>query len=551
MASFVARLVQLQAIDARAYANVAAENRTRTVTLPAVRGQIVDRHGEPLATTLETVRVIADPLTVVDPQGTAEILAPLLGVEAADLAAELSATPRQWVPLADHVPRDVWRQIEELDLRGLHIEPQPDRHYPGGPTGSNVIGFVNSEGHGLGGLELALDGLLAGEDGTRTYERAPGDREIATAGYREDAPVAGQGAQLTIDRDLQWAAQQAIAAKVAESGADSGSVVVMVPSTGEILALAEAPTFDPNDLSAADQDDLRSRALGDIYEPGSTAKVLTLAAAFEEGAITRGEHLEVPGSLERADRTFHDALAHGTWRLTPAGVLAKSSNIGAILVSERIEPATLHSYFAKFGIGQPTGLGFPGESSGILAESDEWWGSQRYTIPFGQGVSVTAVQAASVYATIANDGVRVAPTLVKGHLDEDGALVPAEPAARSQVVSPQTAREVTAMIESVVSEEGTAPNASIAGYRIAGKTGTAQRYDARCGGYCGYTASFIGFGPAESPAVVVACTLQDPVNGHTGGKLCGPVFTEIMTFALQTLKVPPSGSPAPQLDITW
>ena len=551
MSAFAARLVQLQAIDADEYANAAAEMRTQTTVLPAVRGEIVDRNGAPLATTLDTVRVIADPETVIDPAGTAELLAPLLDRDPAELAARLAQSPRRWVPLADHVSRETWRAIEALDLDGLYVEPQPRRHYPTGPAAATLIGFVGQDGHGLGGLERGLEETLAGADGSRTYEKS-GNREIATAGYREEAPEPGQGVQLTIDRDVQWKAQEAIAAQVEESGAESGTVVVLVPSTGEILALAEAPSFDPSNVGDADPDDLGNRAVGEVFEPGSTAKVMALAAAFEEGVVERGERLEVPGAIQRAGETFNDYVAHGTWQLTPAGVLAKSSNIGTIMIAERIEPETLHSYYWKFGLGQPTGLGIPGESAGTLADPGDWWGSQRYTIPFGQGLAVNAVQMASVYATIANGGVRVEPTLVKGYLNDDREVDAAPTTSATRVVSQATAQEISMMLEGVVSDGGTAPDAGVPGYRTAGKTGTAYRYDTRCRSYCGYTVSFIGYAPADEPAVVVACTLQNPVNGPIGGgSLCGPVFTEVMTFALQSLKIPPTGSGPPALPITW
>ncbi len=569
MVCFVARLVQIQAVEGRGYARAATENRLQTVALPAVRGPIIDRAGRPLATTLDMVKVIADPATIIDPVGTAAILAPLLRMDEGQLAAKLGdlgdpAHPRRYVPLADHVTRETWRRIESYQLKGLFTEPQPQRYYPGGEVAANVLGFVDASGAGRGGLELALQSVLAGEPGTRTYQRAHDGQPIATAGYRGKAAVPGEGVQLTIDRDLQWMAQEAIAKRVTETGAESGTVVAMDPSTGEILALAESPTFDPNHVGTADQDDVGSRALTDIYEPGSTAKVMTVAAALEQGAVRPSTKLTVPGVLIRGGSSFHDYVAHDVWPLTVAGVLAKSSNIGAVLVSEKISKETLHDYFAAFGVGQPSGIGFPGESKGILAPAKDWSGSQRYTVAFGQGLSVNAVQAAAIYATIANGGVRVAPTLVKGYLGDsvrgsfhadldigDGDVTPRPPARATRVVSEKTAAQVTRMIESVVSEEGTAPMASIPGYRVAGKTGTAERYDARCDGYCGYTASFIGFAPADRPAVVVSCTLQNPVSPHTGGLGCGPVFTEVMSFALKTLKVPPTGAKSPQVRLTW
>lgn len=548
---FVGRLVQLQAVQGREYANAATQNRLQTVALPAVRGTITDRNGMALATTLDTLKVIADPTTVLDPVGTAALLGPLLGKDEDELAAKLAAKPRRYVPLADHVPPEIWRRITSYKLTGLFTEPEPQRYYPGGPVAANILGFVDAQGAGKGGIELALQNTLAGVAGKRTYQQAHDGHAIVTAGYREQAAKPGEGVQLTIDRDLQWMAQQTIAARVKETGAESGTVVVMVPSTGEILALAEAPTFDPNHIAAADREDVGNRALTDIYEPGSTAKVMTVAAALEDRAVKTSTRLMVPGAIVRGGATFHDHIAHGVWRLTPAGVIAKSSNIGAVLISEKMSAQSLHDYFSAFGVGQPTGLGFPGESRGILAPARDWSASQRYTVAFGQGLSVNAVQAASVYATIANGGVRVSPSLVRGYLDRDGRVATRPAAKATRVVSSKTADKLTRMVESVVSEEGTAPMASIPGYRIAGKTGTAERYDARCRGYCGYTASFIGFAPADKPAVVVACTLQNPVSPHTGGRGCGPVFTQVTSFALKTLKVPPTGSKASPVRLTW
>ncbi|HKE53130.1 MAG TPA: penicillin-binding protein 2 [Actinomycetes bacterium] len=553
LAVFATRLFELQALDPAGYAKTAVTHRLNTVELLAPRGEILDRNGTALARTVDSRRVVADPKLVLDPAATAKRLAPVLAADPKVLARKLRYDGHtRWVSLVSHVPPATWRQISKLDLAGIFSEPQPLRTYPANSVAANVIGFVGADGHGLAGLERALEDRLAGRNGERVYQRTPmGDVPIATAGERSRQAVPGDSVTLTIDRDLQWYAQRSITAAVEKADAEAGYVVVMVPSTGEVLAMATSPSYNPNRPGKSKPANLGNRALSDVYEPGSTAKVLTAAAALEEGVATPGTRLTVPGSLHRSDAIFHDHTPHGTWRLTYAGAVAKSSNIGTILVAERMTASTLARYLKRFGLGRASGLGFPGESKGILAPARDWSGTQRYTIPFGQGLSVTALQAASVYATIANGGERVTPQLVEGYTSADGTFTPTRAPRKTRVVSSRTARMVTNMLESVVSEEGTAPKAAIPGYRVAGKTGTAERYDERCHGYCGYTASFIGFAPADEPAVVVACTIQNPVNGRFGGQLCGPVFTEVMKFALATLKVPPTGTTPPQLRLTW
>jgi len=553
LAVFATRLFELQALDPAGYAETAVTHRLNTVEILAPRGDILDRSGVPLARTVDSRRVVADPLLVLDPAGTANLVAPMLDADPAVLTEKLTYDGHtRWVSLASHVAPATWREISKLDLPGIFSEPQPRRTYPSKQIAANVIGFVGVDGNGLAGLEQAMEDQLSGTNGERTYERTPmGDVPIATAGESGRKAVPGDDVTLTIDRDLQWFAQQSIAKAVKTAGAEAGYVIVMVPSTGEILAMATTPTYDPNRPGKSKAADRGNRALTDVYEPGSTAKVLTAAAAIEEGVVTPATKLTIPGTLNRSDATFHDHKPHGTWRLTYAGAVAKSSNLGTILVAEQFPASTLASYLKRFGLGRSSGLGLPGESKGIVAPVDTWSGTQRYTIPFGQGLSVTALQAASVYATIANGGERVRPQLVKGVTDATGRYVPAPAPERTRVVSSKTARMVTHMLESVVSEEGTAPTAAIPGYRVAGKTGTAERYDERCRGYCGYTASFIGFAPADDPAVVVACTIQNPVNGRFGGQLCGPVFTEVMKFALVSMKVPPTGTKPPRLRLTW
>jgi cell division protein FtsI (penicillin-binding protein 3) len=334
-----------------------------------------------------------------------------------------------------------------------------------------------------------------------------------------------------------------------ETGALSGTVVVESVKTGQLLAVASYPTFDPN-RPGPSSDNWTNKAFSDVYEPGSTGKVMTAAAAIQEGVVTPSTVVEVPNQIYRANNTqFKDSHDHATEYLTFAGVLAQSSNIGTILAGEQVPAATMYSYFKKFGLGQTSGMGFPGEGPGLLANVKNWSGSQRYTTLFGQGLSVNALQAAGVFQTIANGGVRIPPRLVAAVGDGRGGFVAQPQPPSVTVVSPSTAKQVRDMLEGVVSKDGTAPEAEIPGYRVAGKTGTADRYDPTVHGYSGKTASFIGFAPADDPQIVVAVTLQRPVKGYFGGAVAGPVFHDVMTYALQELQIPPTGTAAPVIKL--
>ncbi|MFJ6013420.1 penicillin-binding transpeptidase domain-containing protein [Streptomyces sp. NPDC092952] len=585
MLVFVVRLLQVQAVDADAYAAKAQENRYLSYTISAERGEITDRGGTALATSVDAYNITADPSMFTPafskapdaPKQAAALLAPILRTDAAALTRKLS-TKGRYVVLARFQTPQVWNQIKDLRsafaekagkdrarggpgtnvLAGVFQEKTTRRVYPNGQLAAGILGYVNADGKGAGGLESQLDKELAGEDGKISYAQS-GGRRVPTAGTKEVPAVPGSDIELTIDRDIQWAAQQAITKQVAQSKADRGYVIVQNARTGEVLAMANAPGFDPNDLSRADAASLGNAALQDAYEPGSTSKVMSMAAVLEEGVATPGTHVTVPNRLHRGDRLFKDDIDHPTWYLTLNGVLAKSSNIGTILATGELgktQPQAnkvLYSYLRKFGIGSPTGLGYPGETSGILARPQDWSTSQQYTIPFGQGLSLNAMQAASIYSTIANGGVRVAPTLVRGTRSADGTFEPAAAPERTRVVSAKTARTLATMLESVVGdEEGTGTKAKIPGYRVAGKTGTANRVDPVRGGYHGYTASFAGFAPADDPQITVYCAIQNPTSGsYFGGQICGPIYKQVMEFALKTLQTPPSGSAPARLPVSF
>ncbi|MGH3311483.1 MAG: peptidoglycan D,D-transpeptidase FtsI family protein [Streptomyces sp.] len=585
--AFTVRLLQVQAVDASAFADKAAVNRYITVPLAAERGTISARDGTALATTVDAYDVTADPYLfsrkqtgISDaPERAAALLAPVLHQDEQELTRKLAKKDTRYVLLARQQSPRTWERVKKLKskvaaaasepagtspgkghdadvLAGIYREKHPKRIYPNQELASSVLGFVNSEGKGGAGIEARLNKELAGRDGKITYAQS-GGRQVPTAGERERPARAGAGVQLTLDRDIQWAAQQAIGEQITKSRADSGYVIVQDTRTGELLAMANAPAFDPNDISRADPAALGNAAVQDAYEPGSTSKVMSMAAVLEEGRATPRTEVTVPNRLKRADRAFADDVDHDTWHLTLNGVLAKSSNIGTILATEQLGDTqneankVLHRYLRAFGIGRPTGLGLPGATDGLLAKPGDWSASQQYTIPFGQGLSLNAVQAASIYSTIANGGVRTTPSLVRGTTGSDGRYTPAAKPGERRVVSEKTARTLARMLESVVADmEGTGTTAKIPGYRVAGKTGTANRVDPRTGRYDGYTSSFAGFAPADKPRVTVYCAVQNPKKGsYFGSDVCGPVYKKVMKFALKSLQIPPTGAKSDPLPV--
>ena len=481
--------------------------------------------------------------------GAAQALAPLLGSTPAALVTQLTGTS-QYRVLAREVTPLAWRDIAALGIPGVYSETTTSRVYPANQSAAPLLGFVQADGTPGAGLEVMQNSVLKGTPGRQVYERAR-DATMIPWAEKENVPaVNGRDVNLTIDADLQWFAQNQIAAMVTQSKAVSGYVVVQEVKTGKLRAVASYPTFDPTTPGKAAPGTLENHAFQDVYEPGSTGKVMSMAAALEQGVAQPTTSLIVPNRLIRGGTSFKDDVDHPTLNLTVAGALAMSSNIGTMLATEKVPPATMEGYFRRFGIGSATGVGFPGESPGIFARSTEWSAPQRYTTLFGQGYSLNAIQAAGVYQTLANGGVRVPPSLVESTTDANGTVTPSPVPQAQRVVSQATATKVSTMLEEVVGPHGTAPKAKIVGYRVAGKTGTADRYDPVVGGYNGFTASFIGYAPADNPRFVVAVTLQRPIQGHFGGQLGAPVFKDVMTYALQKYAVPPTGAPAPVIPLS-
>jgi cell division protein FtsI (penicillin-binding protein 3) len=549
------RLVDIQAVQAHSYALRAAKEMSTISTMPARRGAITDINGVEFARSVSAINVVVDQTLIADPMKFAEIAAPILSMPISDVA-KLVTGKRRWNLVARNVTPATWLSLKtafgayneslgkkEISKRLFGFFPERGyiRDYPSGTLIGSLIGFVNQAGVGATGLESSMNSMLTGVEGKYSYANGYG-AEIPGSQQELVQAKAGTTVRLTIDRDVQWVASQAITDAVKASHAISGTVIVMDPKTGQILAHATAPTFDPNNTKNVSLALMRNPSVQDVYEPGSTGKVMTLSAALEEGKITPITLLRVPDSLKVSNRIFHDHDKHPTEALTPTGILAISSNVGAIKVGEKLSNSILYQYLKKFGVGANTGSGLPGESEGILPKIANWSGTTAPTVAFGQGYSVTAMQATSIFATIANDGIRVSPTVLAGTSDSDGHFTPSVNRESVRVISSTTAAQMRLMMESVVSANGTAPEAAIPGYRVAGKTGTAQRADETCHCYRGYTASFIGFAPADKPRYVINVTIQGPQGSHYGGALGGPVFKKVMSFVLQSRHIAPTNA---------
>jgi len=551
---FGLRLVQVQALQANDYRSRAVNEMEKVKTLQAPRGDITDINGVPFARSVAATSIVVDQTQILNPAKVAAFVAPILNMSVSDVQTAVTGK-RKWNMVAENTKPATWLKlasaIDQYNSRFPGMSPEriigffPERsyirEYPSGSLIASLIGFVNYDGIGATGLESSMNSIISGKQGKYSY--ANGYKAEIPGSQSEIIPAqAGTSIRLTVDRDIQWVAAKAIADVVKSSRALSGTVIVMDPKTGQILAHATAPTFDPNDTTKVSLVAMRNPSVQDVYEPGSTGKVMTLAAALEEKKVTPETVLTIPYALKRSTKVFHDHEPHPDQRLTTAGVLAVSSNTGSIKIGEMLSNDKLYDYLTKFGIGTKTGSGLPGESRGILPKVADWSGTTAPTVAFGQGYSLTAMQATSVFATIANDGVRVSPTVIAGKSDSSGNYTPSATRESVRVISSDTAAKMRLMMESVVSANGTAPSAAIPGYRVAGKTGTAQRIDDTCGCYRGYTASFIGFAPADNPAYVISVTIQDPKGLHWGGYLGGPVFKKVMSFVLQSKGIAPTGT---------
>ncbi|WP_300676766.1 penicillin-binding protein 2 [Nocardioides sp.] len=554
---FGARLIQLQAIDPHAYADAARKADLTSVVLPATRGNILDRNGEPLADSVDGLMIIADPsLTKATAPQLAKFLSNKLDIDYFTTLKALRGKKAgsRFEYVARRIPAtqatEAVKAAEELGYKGLTTERDPIRDYPGGDLAANIVGFVGTD-ESLGGIERSFDKTLAGKDGEETYVTAGGTR-VPLGESSTVEPVNGQNITTTIDRDAQWYTDKVLAEAASNSGAESAVAVAMDTRTGEILALSDWPTYDANNPSASKKADLGTRSLSEPYEPGSVEKVLTLSALIDAGKVTDRTRLTVPNTLARQDRVIHDWFNHPTMKWTLAGVVAQSSNIGTVLASDNFDTGQLRDYLVKFGLGQKTGIGLSGETPGILASASAWNHQLQDRISFGQSLSVNALQMTTAVNAVANGGVKVTPSLIKGTATNDsGQTVGTDHTTTERVVSQEAATQMMQMMERVVDPKtGTAPKAQVAGYRVAGKTGTAQR--AVNGRYDGsLTVSFAGFAPADNPRFTVYVMIQNPKTNKGGGSNAGPVFSRIMSFLLRRYGVAPTGTKPSHLPVQW
>ncbi|MGR6963635.1 peptidoglycan D,D-transpeptidase FtsI family protein [Geodermatophilus sp. URMC 61] len=540
------KLWLLQGVDSGQYALAATQDRIRVQDIAPLRGSVVDRDGNPLAYTAEAFRVTADPTLVADPARTALALTTLLDVPVSELTDLLSGDGR-YVVLASQVPPETVDAIDELGLAGIFSEDDPVRHYPAGSVAGQVVGFIGRDGEGLAGVEQTLDEELAGTPGERRVEVGSGGHPIPSGIDQSTPAVDGRTVELTLDADLQFVTEQRLQEACQDGATTRASAVVLDVHTGQVAAMGSCPGYDPGNYARTDPELLGNPIVSSVFEPGSVLKAVTLAAALEEGRATPDTVLSVNGHIQAGDRVVRDAHDHPPIDWTVTGILAKSSNVGTIMLAREVGDEKLEEYLRAFGLGSTTGIELPGESAGILQDSADWTESRSANVPIGQGVSVTTLQMASVYQAIANGGVRIPPRIVSA---VGGEPTPAPESTR--VLSEATADGVASMLEAVVGPGGTAPLAQVEGFRVAGKTGTAQRANPECGCYAGggYVTTFVGFAPADDPQYVVAVDLERPTSDAEGGQVAAPVFADVMRQALTADGIVPSGTPRPDFVLT-
>jgi cell division protein FtsI (penicillin-binding protein 3) len=546
-AVLVGRVALLQTAEASAFREAGQRQRVRVTTLPAARGAIFDRNGYELAMSIPQTTIWADPRLILDPSGTANRLAPLLGLKPAQTAAlaHRLAGHGEFAYVARQVDDLVAKQVEALDLAGISSYTEPGRFRPSEDLARSVIGSTNPDGEGTAGLELEYDKLLTGDPGELVREKGQDGRTIPSGQHELVPATPGDDLVLTLDRNLQYVTEQLLVHQVQSVQARGGMVVVMQTRTGDILAMANArrdPDTGRVETTAA------NLAAVDTYEPGSVAKIVTAAGALEEGVANPQSTWIVPGRKKFSDHVFTDAEPHGTEPMTLAQIIAKSSNIGTMTVADELGPTRMEHYLRAFGFGERSALEFPGEAQGILKPAEKWQGTERYTVAYGQGVAVTAVQLAAAMNTIANGGVYVAPRLVQATIGRDGKEAAVQPSGERRVLRPETALEMNQILREVVCR-GTGKKARIDGYTVAGKTGTA--YKARtAGGYVDasgrkkYYASFAGFVPAEKPQLTILVSIDEPPSSgeHYGALVAAPLFVDVAREALGRLQVPPTST---------
>ncbi|HZP37912.1 MAG TPA: penicillin-binding transpeptidase domain-containing protein [Methylomirabilota bacterium] len=542
----LARLAYLQVWKHEEYSRLAENQHAKTVPLRPKRGPILDRNGQALAVSSRADTLYVTPAKVEDAPRLAARLAPILGEPAREVLRKLTVS-RKFAPVRRRLPPDMARAVQQLKDPSLTLVEDSLRLYPNRELAAQLIGFEGADGKGLAGMEQAWDAHLAGVEGRAVVERDALGRDVSGAPIVLKPAVAGQGLVLTIDATIQYLAEKEVDAAWRRTHAKAAMAVAMDPRTGEILAMAIRPTYNPNAFGAATDDDRRARAVTDPFEPGSTFKVIMAASALEEGVIHPTDRIfGENGAITVANATIHDWKKYG-W-LTFSEVLQNSSNVGSIKVGLMLGKERYYKYITAFGFGAPTNLGLPGESRGLLRPPSQWSGLSLATMSIGQEISVTAVQMVAAFAAVANGGRLMQPQIIRAVLDGQGREVRSfEPIAVRQVISPDTARTLTEMMVNVV-KNGTGHNAAIPGYDVAGKTGTAQKMDPATKRYSRAPGvlSFVGFVPADDPRLAMIVLLDEPKNEKWGSEAAAPIFAAIGREALRYLDVPPRDvSPVP------
>lgn len=571
------RLFDLQVVQASSLAEEATKARTSSTEIAAKRGDIVDRKGTVLATSIEVYNVsvnqllvknyihrevfspdgeiVTDKSKLSDPRNEKKIvgtgaveaarqLAPILKMDPAVLGGKMVGK-RGFVYLAKNVSAEDWRKIRELGIDGIDGERRYQRQYPNGATASSILGFTDYEEVGQAGIEATQNKQLSGTPGKRVAEISPSGQIIPGGTDTLQAAKPGKTVRLTIDADLQNITENILNKQVKEFEAAWGTVVVQRVGTGQILALADSGNEPPEKVRKRTNGTTGSRVVQYTYEPGSSGKLVTFAAALEQKKITPLTPVNSPYQITIGGQTFRDSHSHPSLSLTASGVLAESSNTGTVQIGQKVSDQQRYQMMQSLGLGQKTGIEMPGESAGIIGSPKTWDGRQRFTTMFGQGMACTPLQISSLISTIGNQGVQVMPRLVEGYTDSQGIIQKAKAPATTQKLDQNVAATLVRMMESVTTDGGTAKMAQIPGYRSAGKTGTSEIISSS-GASVGVVASFVGLAPAENPEIAVSVVIYKPKSAIYGGVVAGPVFSQVAAQALTLLDVPPSTS-KPQL----
>ena len=546
LGAIVARVAALQTSEAESLRSAAADQWTRSFEIPGQRGTVFDRLGNELSMSVPAVTVSINPKLIENGPATVQLLDDLLDLsdeKVNDLLNEIALKDRGFVFVARQADADVGDQISAMRLAGVNVDRESRREMPGGDTGRSVIGRTNIDGVGISGLELQFDELLTGTGGRMSREVAPGGRSIPGSETVTEQPVAGDDLVLTLDRSIQFSTEQVLLEKVSEIGARGATAIAMETDTGEIYSMASVRLDDDTGTYEVTSGNF---AAVDAYEPGSVAKVITVASALSEGLVTPDTSYLVPWRKQYYDDLLKDSHQHPDEWMSVSQILAESSNIGTIMVQQEMGRWLHRDYMAAFGLGERTALDFPGESPGILKEADDLWGSERVTVSYGQGVSSTSLQLVAAVNVIANGGTYVDPKLVKSFVGPDGTITEAPPSDSRRVVTETAAAQTAEMMRQVVCR-GTATRAQVEGTSVAGKTGTAFKA-ADNGTYFDengdriYYSSFVGFFPAEAPAVTVLVSVDEPpagTNDRFGGTAAAPVFAELAPTLINELGIVP------------